>query len=135
MARIHGSKGEVKIDPTGGSTVVTLASINKWSLDMARDRVKVTSFGDLNHVYVQGLPDVKGSITGFWDSSDPTLFDVALGDVAALLELVPSTLEPTFLFTGLAYLDAKIDVDANGAVTTGGSFVAAGPWTREPVGP
>ena len=132
--RIHGSKGQVQMDPTGGVTVVPVASLNKWSLELARDKVKVTAFGDTNHQYVQGLPDIKGSLAGFWDSDDPVFFDVAAGDVAAMLHLIPSTLQPTFYWKGLAYLDAKIDVDANGAVTTGGTFVAAGPWEREPAG-
>ena len=60
---------------------------------------------------------------------------VALGDAAVLLKLIPSTLAPTYLFTGLAYLDAGLEVNADGAVTVTGSFAAAGPWTMEPTTP
>lgn len=135
MARLHGSKGQVKMDPAGGSTLATVASLNAWTLDMARDKVDVTAFGDTNKQYVQGLPDIKGTLGGFWDSSTPELFDVAAGDVAAMLNLIPSTLEPTFLWKGLAFLDASINVSATGAVTISSNFVGAGPWVREPVGP
>lgn len=132
--RIHGSSGSVSMDPTGGTSVVALASISKWSLDMSKDKVDVTSFGDTNKVYVIGLPDIKGAFGGFWDKSAQGLaiFDAAIGTIAVYLNLIPSTLFPTYLWKGLAYLDAKIDVDAKGAVTIGGSFVAAGPWSRTP---
>jgi len=124
------------MDPTGGALAVEVASLNSWTLDMARDRADATCFGDTNKVYVQGLPDIKGDIGGIWDeAASQVLFGVALGDVAALLKLIPSTLAPTYLFTGLAYLDAGIEVAHDGAVTVKGSFVAAGPWTMEPAGP
>jgi len=45
MARIHGSKGQILIDPTGADpgTPVVIASMNSWSLEMNRDRVDVTA--------------------------------------------------------------------------------------------
>ena len=132
--RRHGSKGSVEMDPTGGATAVPVASLNKWTASFARENVDITCFLDPNRVYAVGLPDVKGTLAGLWDKADRTLFEVALGDIAALLKLTPSTLDPTYLFTGLAWIDAAIDVAVNGAVTVSGNFVAAGPWTMEPAG-
>ena len=133
MARRHGSKGQVLMDPAGGTTTVAVGDLNAWTLDSSRDRVETSAFGDVNKTYVQGLPDMKGTFGGFWNSaSSPALFDAAEGDTAVTLELVPSTLDPTYLFTGPAYLDASINVAANGAITVGGSWVAAGAWAREP---
>jgi hypothetical protein len=123
------------MDPTGGATAVAVASLSKWSLSMATDKVDVTCFGDANKIYVVGLADVKGSLDGFWDKTDRTLFDVALGGKPATLKLIPCTDDPTYLFTGQAYVDSSIDVSATGAVTIKGDFVAAGDWTMEPVGP
>ena len=122
------------MDPTGGSTVVTVASLNEWSLDMSKDRVDVTCFGDTNKQKVQGLPDYSGTFGGFWDSvTSPTaIFDVILGSVAPFLHLIPDTLAPTFLFKGLANLDGNIKVSATGAVSISGKFDAAGPWVMEP---
>ena len=133
--RIHGSRGKVLMDPTGGATAVAIASLNAWTLDMARDKVDVTAFGDVNKQYVQGLPDVKGTLGGWYDDAEFELFDVAAGDVAAMLELVPDALKPTYLWSGLAYLDASINVSATGAVSVSSNFVGAGPWAREPVSP
>jgi hypothetical protein len=133
MARRHGSTGEIMMDPTGGSTPVTVASLNKWSIDFDRDKEDVTCFGDTNKVYVLGLPDVQGDIEGVWDeTTSPDFIRVALGDVPVLLKLIPSMLAPTYFFTGLAYLSTSIECAADGAVTLSGSFVAAGPWTMEP---
>lgn len=118
------------MDPTGGATLVAVASLNKWDLDLGKDRVKVTCFGDANHVYVDGLPDVKGTYGGFYDPADGlVIFDVIFGAAKPALKLIPSSLAPTQFFGGLATLDGKISVDADGAVAISGSFVAAGAWT------
>lgn len=132
MARRHGSKGQVLMDETGVApgTPTLVASLNKWSLDMAREKAKVTAFGDTNHQYVQGLPDVKGSLGGWWDDEELRLFDVAQGEVAVILKLIPSSLAATAFFTGPAYLDASIEVGADGGVSISSEFVAAGDWTQ-----
>lgn len=134
MARRHGSKGQVLLDDGGGTpgTPTVVAAINKWSLDMAREKAKVTAFADLNHQYVQGLPDIKGSIGGWWDETELRIFDVAGGEEPATLKLVPSTITPTYFFTGPAYLDASIEVNSDGGVAISSEFVGSGDWTREP---
>jgi hypothetical protein len=133
MARRHGSKGSVEMDPTGGSTAVPVASLRSWSLDLGRDREDATCFGDPNKVYVQGLANIEGELGGIWDeAASQVLFEVALGDTAAFLKLIPSTLAPTYLFSGLAFIDAGIDVDVDGVITVDGSFAAAGAWAMEP---
>jgi hypothetical protein len=133
MARRHGSKGMIKMDPTGGDVAVEVAALNQWTLDLERDKEDVTCFGDTNKQYVLGLPDIQGEINGVWDEDfSPDFLRIALGEIPVMLELVPSTVTPTFLFKGLAYLSAGIECPADGAVTINGSFVAAGPWTLEP---
>lgn len=134
MARQHGYKGQVLIDPAGGSTYVAVASLNSWTLDMTRDLVDVTAFQDANKQYVQGLPDVKGTYSGWWDpTTTPTeIFDVVMGSAAVGLKLVPSSLTATAFFSGLAYLDGSINVAANGAVAISGNWAAAGPWALAP---
>ena len=132
MARYHGYKGQVKADPSGGATLVAIASLNAWMIDMSKDTVDVTAFQDTNKVYVAGLNDLKGTIGGWWDSADDTIFDIAMGTVPCALELTPTTLvTPTPpKWSGPAWLDASIDVKANGAITVAGKFVASGAWTR-----
>jgi hypothetical protein len=44
---------------------------------MATDKVEVTSFLDANKTYVQGLKDISGALSGFWEDSQDALFDAA----------------------------------------------------------
>jgi hypothetical protein len=130
VLRRHGYKGEMSMDETGiGTTYTTVASISGWTLEMTRDRVDVTAFADTTKIYVQGLPDIKGTYKGWWEAiASKPLIDVALGDVAVMLKLTPSLLDATTFFSGLAFLDASVEVAADGAVSISGSYAGAGPW-------
>jgi hypothetical protein len=134
--RRHGYKGSINIDETGAlTTFAPVASMNKWSISMKRERVDVTCFLDPNRVWAQGLSDVSGDLAGMWEAlASRALLDVMMGDVAVGLKLVPSELDPTAFFSGLAYLDGGMDVAVDGAITLNGSYVAAGPWTLDPIG-
>ncbi len=134
--RIHGKNGQISLATS--SPEVVLGSMNKWTLNMAVDYVEVTSFGDTNKEYVRGLPDISGTIGGFYDieSGSPAdgpsipFFEAVESETPVTLKLMPSTLNPTHYWSGLAYLDVSIDVAVNGAVTLSGNFKGAGPWTR-----
>ncbi len=132
MSRYHGGKGVVYVSTTGSGTAIAAIGLSQWSLDRATDKVEVTAFGDTNKQYVQGLPDIKGSLAGFFDSADDALFDGADSNDGVKLYLYPSSLSPTIYHYGPAWLDASISVDVKGAVAVKGSFVAAGSWGRKP---
>ena len=99
---------------------------------MATDKVDVTAFGDPNKTYVQGLRDIKGSISGWWDSADDSLFDASESADGMKLYLYPASTASTIYFYGPAWMDASIDVGATGAVSVSGNFVANGAWSRKP---
>jgi len=122
----------VRLNTTAGGAFAVGVSLSAWTLDRATDKVDVTAFGDANKTYVQGLPDIKGTITGWFDSADDALFDAADSTDGAVLYLYPSTLAPTIYHYGPAWIDASISVDAKGAVAITGSFVANGAWGRKP---
>jgi len=132
MSRYHGGKGQVLISTTGTGTAVIAVSLSKWSLDKATDKVEVTAFGDTNKQYVQGLPDVKGTLSGWFDSADDALFDGSESSDGVKLYLYPTSLAPSIYHYGPAWLDASIEVDAKGAASISGSFVANGSWGRKP---
>jgi len=132
MSRYHGNKGAVYGSTTGSGTAVAPLSLSKWSLNMSTDKVDVTCFGDLNKTYVQGLRDIKGTISGFWDSAEDPLFDGSESTDGVKLYLYPASTAPTVYFYGPAWLDASIDVGANGAISLSGNFVANGAWGRKP---
>jgi hypothetical protein len=132
MAIKSGRNGDVKWDPTGGATGVTIISLNNWKLSLKTDKIDVTCFGDQNKVYVPGMKDISGSVAGFWNSSELALFEATDATSPGMLTLIPDTTDAaaaTMLFKGLAYLDADIDTDVNGAPAVTGTILAAGPWT------
>jgi hypothetical protein len=90
----------------------------------------VTAFGDVNKQYVTGLPDVKGSLAGWFDDEEEALFAAAEAGVPVQLQLMPVSTLTGLTFSGLAYLDCSIECPADGPVSVSGEWVAAGPWTR-----
>lgn len=132
MARYHGQKGVVYASPTGTGVAVLVASLSNWTLDMATDKAEVTSFGDANKTYVQGLRDIKGTVSGFWEDNQDALFDASESPDGVKLYLYPASTAPTVYFYGPAWLDASIAVPVSGPVTVSGNFVANGSWGRKP---
>lgn len=137
MARITGSRGQIAL--TDESPAVVIASINTFTLNQARDYIEVTCFQDPNKTYVPGLPDVGGTFGGFYDrgTGSPevggnvvSLFAAAEGDVPVNMELTPDTNDSGHTWTGPAYLDVSITVDAKGAVSISGNFKASAGWQR-----
>lgn len=113
---------------TAGGVAVPVASLSNWSLDYKTDRVDVTSFGDTNKQYVQGLPDIQGSFAGFWDDSDTTVRQ-ASGTAGVNTYLYPDfTNAPTKYAYGLATVDFSLAADVGDAVKVTGSFGASGNW-------
>ena len=113
---------------TPAGTPVSIVSLNNWKASFATDYEDVTCFGDSNKVYVPGLMDISGTVGGFWNSEELALFKAATATSPGTLKLVPNKNEPTFFWTGLAYLDAAIDCTLQAPKVTG-NFKAAGSWT------
>ncbi len=128
MARYHGKKGVVYISTTGTTAAVAAVAMNKWSLNMPTDKVEVSAFGDSNKRYVQGFPDVTGSLAGWWDDTSDQLYDASRSTDGVKLYLYPSSDAATKYWYGPAWVDFSIDVSVSGAVSVGASFVANGDW-------
>jgi hypothetical protein len=131
MAILTGRYGQVLYDPAG-ITPVALISLKGWKLSLKTDYEDVTCFQATNKVYVPGMRDVSGDVSGFWNSANVILFDATEAATPGLLKLVPNTNEPTFYFSGLGYIDADIDCTVNGAPKVTGTFKAADAWTLAP---
>jgi len=131
MAIKSGRYGTISYDPAG-VTPVALIALNKWKLSQKTDKVNVTCFGDTNKVYVPGMKDLSGSVSGFWNSTNVVLFDAVDAATPGMLKLVPNSTEATFFWSGLAYIDADIDCSVEGAPAVSGSFMAAGAWNMMP---
>lgn len=129
MAIQTGRYGTVKLDsvPASPTSPVAIASVNGWKLSLKTSYDDVTCFGDTNLVYIPGLRDISGTLTGFWNSSELKLIEASAATTPGYLELAPNSNEPSFIFAGLAYIDADIDCTLK-APKISGTFKAAGPW-------
>lgn len=128
----HGKSGMVYASTNGTGVAASVVLLTSWSLDMATDKVETTAFGDPNKTYVQGLRDLKGSMSGFWDSGSDVLFDGSESADGIKLYLYPSSNAATVYFYGPAWLDASISCEVGGAVKMTANFVANGAWGRKP---
>src|SRR5262245_115853 len=95
--RYHGKKGAVYLSTTASGTASSI-QLSEWSLDNSTDKVPVTSFGDTNQVFVQGLPNLSGRFTGFWNDGDNKLFTAAASTDGCKLYLYPTSDAPSKYF-------------------------------------
>lgn len=130
MAAYAGKKGVVYMATTAAGTASLVVKLNKWSLDQGTDKFEVTSFGDANKTYVQGLKDIKGAISGFLDDTESKPHTGADSTTGIKLYLYPSADAPGVYWYGTAWLDLSVDIPVSGAATISGSFAAASSWGR-----
>lgn len=131
MSIYHGSTGRLYVSTSGSGEASPVAALTDWSLDMARDTVEVTALGDTNKSFVTGLPNNAGSLSGFWESGDTTLFTAQASATAVKMYIYPSlTATSTYLY-GTAWLSLSMSGAVGDAVKITGSFSAAGPWGRK----
>lgn len=128
MSVYAGRKGVVYLSTTGTGTASNVIKLNNWTLNRTTDKIDVTSFGDANKTYVQGLPDVQGTFAGFWDDTESKPMTGAASSDGVKLYLYPSADAPTKYWYGPAWMDMSMDTSVAAAVTISGSFAANGSW-------
>jgi hypothetical protein len=130
MSVYAGRKGVVYLSTTGSGAATNVIKLSHWTLNQTTDKIDVTSFGDANKTYVQGLKDVQGSIAGFFDDTETKPFTAADSSDGCKMYLYPSSDAPTKYWYGPAWLDVSIDTGVAGAVTLSANFAANGSWGR-----
>lgn len=129
MPVYHGRRGSVLISTSAAGAASAVLSLTEWSLDMPTDKVETTAFGDTNKTYVQGLRDISGSFSGFWNDAEAKLFAAAASSDGIRMYLYPDlTNAPSKYAYGPAWLDASITTGVAAAVAVSGSFAANGSW-------
>lgn len=127
MARIHGNAGQVYISTGTSSTGTLVGNLTEWELSNKKDKVDVSAMGDANKQYVIGLKDLTGTFSGWFNTTDQSVFTAA--DVSAGVNIaIYPTVGSTFIFRGPAYLDISADGGVSKGVGIKGSFSAAGAW-------
>src|SRR5690349_11970232 len=105
MALYAGRKGAIYMSTSGAGAASLVPGQSAFSLNMATDKIEVTSFGDSNKVYVQGLPDVQISFSGHWDDTSDAIYDASVSTTAVKMYLYPSTDAPSKYWYGTAWVD------------------------------
>jgi hypothetical protein len=132
MPAYHGKKSVIYLSTGGAAQAAYVPFIAEWTLDKSVDTVEVTSFGDTNKVFVQGLPNLAGTFSGFFDSAQDVIFDASESATPVKMYIYPSTDVPSNYHFGTAWISASMASGIAAAVTMTGSFVGAGSWGRNP---
>lgn len=130
MAAHAGRSGAVYLAIESATGVASVCiSLNAWTLDRETDTFEVTGFGDTNKTFVQGLPNLSGTLTGVWNDAETKPFAGAASSTGVKLYLYPDiTNSPTKYAYGTAWLSASIETPVGGAVTLSANFSAANSW-------
>ena len=125
---LHGKNGAIYLGGPKGSGV-KLVNKTEWTLNLNRDYVDSTVFGDPNKTYLVGLKDVQGTFAGLLaiagdaqvNAANSDSLDIYLyGDDRQGFELL--------IASGPGLMDASITASNTDAIKTSGNFRAAGAW-------
>lgn len=128
MAVYHGKSGAVYISTTGTGTASNVTFQTAWTLDLSTDLVETTAFGDSNKTYVQGLRNIQGTLSGFWNDAESKLFTGSTSSDGVKIYLYPSGNAPSKYAYGPAWLSVTMETGVADAVQVNASFSANGAW-------
>lgn len=126
MARIHGKSGMVYVGITSGALASPIAYLTDWNLNFTVDQPEVTAFGDLNKIYVSGLPDASGDFSGFFDDASQQLYVAARDGIARPMYLYPNTVaDPNEYWFGNILPDFAVSGGIAAAISVKSNWKAA----------
>jgi len=126
MARRHGRNSRLYMALASGGTAEPIAFVNKWKIQAQTDKVDVTACGDNNKIYVVGLPDSSGSISGWYDDTTVQTYTAAVDGVARKFYLYPDTVnDPAQYWFGTIFVDFSLDGGVTDALAFSGDWNAA----------
>ena len=126
--KLHGKNGAIYLGgPKGVGIKVTTKT--EWTLNLNRDYVDATVFGDTNKTYLVGLRDIQGTYTGLLDVSGDYLVAATVSDAELIYLYADDTSSAVCVAYGLGLIDASITASISDAIKVNGNFRASGPWT------
>jgi hypothetical protein len=133
--KLHGKNGSIYVAPITNNVVGTPVKVvnrTEWTLNLNRDYVDATTFGNTNKVYLVGLKDISGTYAGLLDLSGDALVN-ATDSGAEYIYLWADdgvvTGSPVLVAHGPGLLDASITASISDAIKCTGNFRASGNWT------
>ena len=125
--KLHGKNGAIYLNgPKGTGTKVS--NKTAWTLNLARDRVDATVFGDTNKTSLVGLRDLSGTFEGLLDVSGDLLMIATTEEEKAVYLYADDGSSPVLVGSGFAFIDAVINAANTDAVKISGNFFAQGAW-------
>lgn len=111
----------------GGTKVAAKSSL---TLNLGRDYVEATTFGDTNKTYLTGLRDISGQWEGFMDVSGDLLVNASAEDTKLVYIYADDrTGFEILLAHGPGLFDAVITLSNADGVKANGNFRASGNWS------
>ncbi len=127
--KLHGKNGAIYLDGAKG-TGTKVATKTEWTLNLNRDYVDATVFGDTNKTYLVGLKDISGTYAGILDTSGDLLLNASDEDIVQVyLYADDRDSFEVLLAWGPGLFDASIEASNSDAVRARGNFRAAGSWS------
>ena len=127
---LHGKNGAIWIGgpkPTG----TKLSNKTEWTLNLNRDYVDSTVFGDVNKTYLVGLKDVSGTFAGLLTITGDAQVNASNSDIISIYlygDDATNTATTLLIASGPGLMDAAITASNTDAIKTTGNFRAAGAW-------
>ena len=131
--RLHGKRGAIYLGGPIG-TGIKMTAKTDWTLDLGRDYVEGTSFGDANKVWLVGLRNIQGTFSGLLDTSGDFLVNATTSDTEQIYLYADDTSNnptaaPILLAFGPGLIDAAMNTSVADAIKATGNFRASGAWS------
>lgn len=128
--KLHGKNGAIYLGGAKGNGGTKVANKVEWTLNLNRDYVDATVFGDVNKTYLVGLKDVQGTFAGLLDVSGDLIVNATNSDAVDIyLYGDDRTSFEKLIASGPGLMDASITASNTDAIRVTGNFRAAGAWT------
>lgn len=129
MAKLHGKDGAIYLGGAKGSGGTKVTEKTEWSVQMNRDYVDATVFGDTNKTYLAGLRNFQGSYAGLLNTAGDDMLDATALDAQLIYLYADDGTTPVLVAHGSGFIDGNVSVSNTDAVRITGEFRAQGNWT------
>lgn len=127
--KLHGKNGAIYFNGAKGSGT-KVSTKTEWTLNLNRDYVDATVFGDTNKTYLTGLKDIQGTFNGLLDVSGDLIVNATDSDAVPIYLYGDDRQSFEILIaSGQGLIDASITASNTDAIRVTGNFRAAAAWT------
>ena len=129
MAKKHGKNGAIYLGGAKGAGGTKITNKTEWSVQLNRDYVDATVFGETNKTYLAGLRNFQGNYSGLLDTDGDTALDASALDEQLIYLYADDGASPILVAHGSGFMDASVTCSNTDAVRITGEFRAQGNWT------